>query len=167
MNEKQKKWINTLIYVFGYFLTLYMLFHIDYITESVYSLKADSSMTAIAQSITVGCNDTICSIKKINEWVYNNVKTNNTYGTSPIDAIRDILYNSPKNIIKNGGVCRHKTLLALSLIKSLNIKGCRPKSIIVIDNGLSVGHMMFECNINSTHIECDPTYGNCSVVKNG
>jgi len=166
MNEKHKKWINISLYLISYITLAYLFFHMDALIEAMYSLKIDESVAPLARSITIECNDTICSIETINDWVYKNVKINDSYPHSIKGAIEDLMKNSVDNIIKNGGVCRHKTILALSMIKSLDIKGCKPESMIVISNGLS-GHMWFECDINNTHIECDPAFGNCSVVKYG
>lgn len=144
------------------FLTIVFI-HMDFLLESVWNMgiKTDPELYPLIFNITEGCHTDTCVIYRVNEWVYHNVKINVSDG-----GMFDFVTYSPQKIIKYGGVCRHKTALALSMLKTVGINYCKFRVRIVIDNGPSrESHAWFECRMKHTTLECDPTFGYCYTER--
>jgi len=146
------------IIVVSVILTMFIL-NIDSVLEHAWMIqtKPIPEMYATIVNITDGCHSDICVIARVNRWVYRNVRVSPELG----EMHMDFLYYGPEDVLKNGGVCRHLTVLEISMLKTAGIDYCRPRAMFRIDNGI-YGHMWVECKINPfKYMECDPIEGVC------
>jgi len=146
-------------FLFLLLLHIYVL-HIDSVLEFFWNMniKPIPEMYPVIYNITEGCYTDTCIIYRVTNWVHENVELNPRAG-----SMLDLVHYSPEDALKKGGMCRHKTALALSMLRTAGIDYCRFRVMVVIDNGVSSkSHAWFECKTPvGTVIECDPTVGRC------
>lgn len=161
-----RKWFVN--YVVSMTLLTIAFFHIDVLTEFLQTLHLDTSETthALAVSIVSGCGgDELCIINNITKWTYENIKINESLGRPSLKTIFMDLSYGFDDILKYGGVCRHKTLVAMSMLKTLGMD-CNIQDKVVFNDGIKIGHEWYECKINGTVYVCDPTYFSYCMPKN-
>jgi len=160
--------IKIIIFCFCVLATVYIFKHIDLVAEffikmqiKLYGLFAyHPDIFARAAIMEAGCADenTTCIINSINSWVYRSVKYNYTNLHSHFFGFNDVL--------RYGGVCHHKVMVALIMLDSVGIDDCKVQTEVTINDGIIIGHEWFECKINETHkLVCDPTNNEKCVLN--
>ena len=161
--------LEIVIFCLGVCATVYLIRHMDSVAEiffgiqvKLYGMFAEHpEVFARAAIAEAGCDDsnTTCVINAINAWVYKSVKYNYTNLNSHFFGFNDVL--------RYGGVCSHKVMVALIMLDSIGIDDCKIQTEITINDGVNVGHEWFECKINETYkLVCDPTNReSCTTIQ--